>query len=256
MDELWNDWPRQLVRRIRKGLGLPASADVGVLSHMLEQLLDLPTAMPGISLRENPVVISFPAMYGLYQEDVVDAATYLGVKTLYGQHLYQPRNIVAAYAGHGLGLCENYQNKEACRQEGLQLPVHDTLLIEYTKQALLQHARVMREAYDLAGRDLDISARFDLGGLHTPGSEGAVKITQAVLQFLEKKYDNVRAPRKITAILTGSNIRGEINEAVKEAVSIFGSEIDVLALEPEYIAARGAAELAWRSLEQREIAEL
>src|SRR4051812_38604572 len=114
MEELWSDWRRQLVRRTRLGVGLSASADVGVLSRMLGQLLDLPTATPGVPLRQLPVVISYPALKGLYQEAIADAAAYLGVQILSGNHSYQPRNMVAAYAGHDLGLCKTYRDSETC----------------------------------------------------------------------------------------------------------------------------------------------
>lgn len=33
------------------------------------------------------------------------------------------------------------------------MPVRETLLVEYTEHALLQHVGIMREAYDLASRE-------------------------------------------------------------------------------------------------------
>ncbi|CAI6334389.1 unnamed protein product [Periconia digitata] len=254
MEELWKDWPRQLRRRTRKALGLPASADVGLLSNMLKQLLDLPTDTPGLVLRELPVVISFPAMYGLSQEDIVDAASYLGVKTLYGQHIYQPRNMVAAFAGHGRGLCETYQDKEACRQEGLQMPVHETLFVEYTNNALLLNAQIMREAHDLGSHDTSVYADFSLGSQQRDGGD---ELPEAILLFLQRYYGTASpAPRKMLAIITGQDVGDEIVEAVKRAVQAFEFELDLLVSEPEYVTARGAAELAWRSLKLCESSEL
>lgn len=248
MDELWEDWPRQLLRSARKRIGLPASSDVAVLSRVLQQVLNLQAADPKISLRADSVVISYPALYGLSQEDIADAASYLGLTILSGNHHYQPRSIVAAYAGHGLGLCEDYDDQETCRQEGLELPVREVLLVEYTEHALFLHAKVMREAYELANRGITILTDFSLG--HVEESKRADAIGQAVRQFLQEKYKNVGVPDKFTAIMTGNTINKQITGAIEKAAQNLGCDIDILNTEPEYIVARGAAELAWRSLER------
>jgi hypothetical protein len=248
MEELWEDWPRQILRSTRKRIGLAASGDVAVISRMLRQVLDLQPADPRMSLRANPVVISYPALYGLLQEDIADAAEYLGLSILSGNHVYQPRNIVAAYAGHGLGLCDTYGDRETCRREGIGLPVHEVLLVEHTEHALFLHVKGMREAYELASRDISIFADFSLGHMEVPGL--ADKIGQAVRQFLQEKYRRVGLPVKFTTIMTGSKIRKEVTEAIEKAIKDLGCEVEMLNAEPEYIAARGAAELAWRSLER------
>ncbi|KAH7412394.1 hypothetical protein BKA64DRAFT_658774 [Cadophora sp. MPI-SDFR-AT-0126] len=252
MEELWEDWPRQLLRSARKRIGLAASGDVAVLSRVLQQVLDLQPADPRISLRANPVVISYPALYGLSQEDIADAAEYLGLSILSGNHHYQPCSIVAAYAGHGLGLCDDYRDMETCRQEGLDLPAREVLLVEHTEHALFLHAKVMREAYELASRDIAIFTDFSLGHVEVP--RRAEKIGQAVRQFLQEKYKNVGLPDKLTAIMTGSKICKEVSQAIEKAAKDLGCDVEILNGEPEYIAARGAAELAWRSLERAVLA--
>jgi hypothetical protein len=257
MDDLWSDWPRQVVRRTRKSIGLAASADVAVLSRMLDQLLNLPTPPPEVILRQTPLVISFAALPGLYQEDISDAAAHRGVQLLSGpQLLYQPRNMVAAYAGHGLGLCKTYQDKETCRQEGLNMPVRDALLVEYTQHALLLHAGTMREAHDLAEHDIDIAADFSLGNSHNREAGIATRIGRAVRQLLQARYGDRGPPEKIVAIVTGDGVREHVVEAVRESIRSFGSEPEVLDSEREYVAARGAAEMAWRALERDGSAEL
>ena len=150
MSTQFDDMPRQILRRAREAIGLPASADVGVLSRILKQLLDFPTLTLGDSPRVNSVVISYTTLYALYQEDIIDAGTYLGVETLYGQYLNQPHNMVAAYAGHGLGLCEDYQDYKACEEENSDMPSRDVLLVEYSEHALLLHvASYVRAAVEL-----------------------------------------------------------------------------------------------------------
>jgi hypothetical protein len=246
MEELWEDWPRQILRSARKRIGLAASGDVAVLSRLLRQILDLQPADPRISLRASPVVISYPALYGLEQEDIADAAAYLGVSILSGNHHYQPRSIVAAYAGHNLGLCETYRDMETCRQEGLGLPVRQVLLVEHTEHTLFLHASVMREAYDLASRDIDIFTDFSLG--HMDGPRRGKKIGQAVRQFLRDKYKNVGLPDKFTTLITGSKICDEVTVVIEKTIKDLGCDVEIMNRDPEYIAARGAAELAWRSL--------
>jgi hypothetical protein len=59
-------------------------------------------------------VISYPGLVALYEEDIADAAEYLGVIALKGRHHHQPREIRAAYAGYGMGLCDSYTDGEKC----------------------------------------------------------------------------------------------------------------------------------------------
>ena len=247
MDELWEDYPRQLKRKLRKSIGLPASTEVAILIRMLEQSLSASVVPDRGSLMSHATVISYPALYGLCQEDIVDAAAYLGIRLLSGQHRYQPRSLVAAYAGHGLGLCLNYESEELCRKEGLELPVRQVLLVDYTEHALLLHASVMRDAYDLASHDITIFSDFSLGSKDTKGYDGAVKIGNAVQIFTEKKYSEKDLPLRITVIMAGDGVTTIVTQAVKETLESIGTEVEMLDSNFETIAARGAAELAWRS---------
>jgi hypothetical protein len=78
------------------------------------------------------VVISYLVIAALYKEDINDIAEYLGLLKLTGLYKYYPREAYAAYAGHGLRICEHIEKNERCKDEGNQLPVHETLLVEYT----------------------------------------------------------------------------------------------------------------------------
>ncbi|KAJ6010991.1 hypothetical protein N7451_002403 [Penicillium sp. IBT 35674x] len=59
-------------------------------------------------------------------------AKYLGLPKLTGLYHYHPWEVYAALAGHGLGLCEHFEDKDRCKDEGHQLLVHETLLVEFT----------------------------------------------------------------------------------------------------------------------------
>ncbi|KAF2200603.1 hypothetical protein GQ43DRAFT_441402 [Delitschia confertaspora ATCC 74209] len=250
MEEFWADIPRQILRSSRKRIGLPASPDVGILSSTLNILLS--KSSPLFSHDEQrSVVISYPSIIALYNEDIVDAAAHLGIIALTGQHIHQPREIVAAYAGYGMGLCESYQNREKCRQEGLEMPSRDMLLVEYTKEAMLLHSTIIREAMDLADPDISAAASFNLGSGNRHSECHTEKVKSLVLELLRKRYHWLGTPGEILVIMTGdaeSVSDSAVQQAVQDAVKELGSGVSILTDMPEDVAARGAAELAWRAI--------
>ena len=70
---------------------------------------------------QQSAVVSYPSVMAMYQEDIEDAVEYVGLPLLERMNTFQPRDIIAAYAGLGIGLCQNYHDMEKCRAEGLQL---------------------------------------------------------------------------------------------------------------------------------------
>lgn len=248
MDEAWDDQPRQYWRKIRKAVGLPASADVGTISTMLQQLLSL-TNSPS-----STAIISYPALPGLLHEDIYDAADYVRLYLPDGNHRFPPREAAAAYAGYGMGLCRSFENEKKCRDEGLELPEREVLLIEATETALLLHASILREAYDLGIPVHDTAVSFDLG-TGTAGmssTDDSTQVRDFIIPLLRRRYSHRPRPvKKITVLMTGSV--GSVNSpavrnGVLDALNEVGLEADIRAEQPEFIAARGAAELARRAL--------
>lgn len=125
---MWSDIPRQIVRRFRKSIRLPASSDVALLSSLTAQLRE--RASLHLSHPVNAGLIAYPALTGLYEEAVNDAADHVHLRALTGYFSRQPRNIFAPYAGYGLGLCERGVNYSQCRDELLALPAREVLLAE------------------------------------------------------------------------------------------------------------------------------
>ncbi|KAK2813713.1 hypothetical protein FQN50_000111 [Emmonsiellopsis sp. PD_5] len=247
MEELWKDWPRELWRSLRRRIGLPASSDVRILSDMLRSLLKLAPEQQNSLVS---AVISYPSIVGLYDEDISDAAEFLGVRAMKGNHLYQPREIVAAYAGHSMGLCENYKNKDKCIDEGLQLPSRHTLLVEYTEDALLLQGDVLREAIDFADADIDADASFILGSNNSQSEGHAQRVKDFVLQFLRNRYLSEGPPGLILLIMVGrpGSVGDEtVQNAILDAIWQLGSKANIITSMPGYVAARGAAEFAWRA---------
>lgn len=151
--------PDRHAERFGKKLSLPASSNVKILGKLVKKLLAL---VPSPSL--PVVVISYPGIDALYNEDILDTVEYLSLRKLEGYYNYHPREIIAAYVGHGMGLCRNIQNnEEQSKNECSQLPVLYTLLVEYTEQALLLHKRPIDTARDLGNNDINAAASSELG---------------------------------------------------------------------------------------------
>ncbi|KAI0574734.1 hypothetical protein TUN199_10940 [Pyrenophora tritici-repentis] len=189
------------------------------------------------------VVISYPALPGLYAEDISDVGHYLSLPLLNGNHVYPPRSIVSAYAGYGMGLCKSYIDEAQCRKEGLTLPVRPTLFIEYTSTSLLLHLASMREAYDLADPETYTYPYFFRPGDPTdPDSEKRIRqLRVCIIMLLHRRYATTEPPKLITVLLTGESATSAAAEAVDGAVKSAGFQIELFGpTYPEFTVARGA----------------
>jgi hypothetical protein len=248
MEDLWNDQPRQWLRSARKLLRLPASSDVGKISKLTSSLLSLATPHIHPSLIDS-VIISYPALPGLYAEDISDIGHYLALPLRAGNHQYPPRSIVSAYAGHGMGLCSSYTSKEQCRDEGMALPVRFTLFVEHTSVAILLHGTTMREAYDLGDPDADISTHCFSSSESADEKMRREIIREKVMELLRRFLKRSPPPENITVLLVGDADMKAVREVVYSAVEDEGFKVDMLEpSDPGFVTARGAAELAWRAL--------
>jgi hypothetical protein len=112
-------------------MGLPASSNVAILAEFLDTLTQTFLSEP------KTASISFFDLPALYQEDIQDAASYIGVTTLPKSRwaALQPQRHLAAYAGHGLGLCMGDVSMPGdC--PGMHIPGRDVVLFNYTETAL------------------------------------------------------------------------------------------------------------------------
>ena len=223
-----------------------------MLSTLTSSLLALATHSISSS-SVNSVMISFPTLPGLYAEDISDTAHYLALPLRGGNHGYPPRSTVAAYAGYNMGLCTSYTDKEQCRKEGLDLPVRSVLFVEYTSVALLLHATLMREASDLAEPDMDVSTHFfSLSETRDESVRGEL-VRDKVGELLRRRFKRFpgppEPPKVITVLLVGGNDTVAVQEVIYSALKDEGLETDLHTLSnAAFVAARGAAELAWRAL--------
>lgn len=248
MEEIWADAPRRAWRALRKKAGLPASSDVGILAKLIKRLLALSSADG--STPSSSVVISYPGIIALYEEDIIEAAQYLGNRLLTGYHHRQPREVVACYAGHGMGLCTNYEDKQLCEQQGQQLPLVSTLHVEITDHALLLHGEQMRTAIELRNQEISAAASFDLGTRNLLGEGYAEAIREFVSRFiLQLDWRNLKTS-ELLVIISGQESAvedGIVSSAVRAAAEEYVVHVRLVQSNPLYVAARGAAELAWRA---------
>ena len=241
-EDMWADVPRQLARRARKAVGLPASSDVALIAELLRQLrLDAETYL---HQPINSAVISYPALPGLYEEMISDAADFLRLKPLTGYFFRQPREIYAAYAGHGFGLCDHGNDYEQCRDELLARPSREVLLVDVTETAILLHVQRLQAAIDTGSSD--VTASLEAWDFH----DGPEQLITSITNVLRRAYAYREAPDEMTVITAGNKgDYGVLVKYIEEAVRSFGPEPEILIEESAYITARGAAQFAWRALQ-------
>jgi hypothetical protein len=243
MEDMWEDTPRQAWRSLRKKIGLAPSPDVATISNLVKNLLSL-TKSPTAPY----VVISYPGIAALYKEDINDVAEYLGLPKLTGFYNFHPSEIYASFAGHGLGLCEHFEAKDRCQDEGSQLPMRETFLVEYTDQAILLQTEYLQTALDVdyGSTDPHSIASFELGA-HSSVDNHASRVAEFVYRFLSSWYGNVPigVPDELLIIMTGIMDDG-IEEAIRDAAGRVVPNAQMLASKTEFVAARGSAELARR----------
>ena len=256
LGDLWNDIPRQRERDARKQKGLPASNDVAVIATLLKAIKDVAEASVGASVS---ALVSFPALPGLYQEDIFDAAYHIGLEGLAKGLARHPHELIAAYAGHGYDLCKSYNPVKRCvPDDGGSFTTRTVLLAEYTQTALLLHLEGLNGAVELSWPNMYLQMLFDLGSSRTPDEQD---IRNSVLHFLYHHYNERlgRGPPNMTVILVGdpdSVGDGKVQRATKIVLEALGAHAEVLAENSAYVAARGAAEMAWRALDHEERMEL
>jgi hypothetical protein len=254
-DELLKDRDqrRRANRKMRRELLLPASPDVEIIGDMILALIAIiPQEYCDGDSRIETAVISYPGIVALYEDDIIDAMEFRGLRVIPGQHYHLPREIVAAYAGHGMGLCQSYTDKEKCTDEGLTMPIRWTLHIEYTTRALVLHFVILRSAVDYAEAEIDAAASFEFGSDYARARDHVGRIQRLVHKVL---WDRLRVrglpPDPILVIMTGDrrSLRDRIvQRATIAAVKELKCRCTIVATLPETVAARGAAELAWRAL--------
>lgn len=244
----WTDMSRQLRRKARKAIGLPASQDVGHLAKMLSDLRNLVEEQIG-----KPIDSAGAAtlnLVALYPEDLQDAFEYVGLRYLTFPVRYDVLyETSAAYAGYGYGLCSDYTDRNACKQEQVDMPSDVVMAVLYTRTALTVSLSVIKSAYylyePLDRHLLDFSLGYDARSLSTDEEDYWDAVGSKLEQILIK---NPYYKRPAKVLLMGDCVRDEnFQRTLKKAMGNQMAQLpEILIEDSEGIAAKGAAVFATR----------
>ncbi|EHL00157.1 hypothetical protein M7I_3925 [Glarea lozoyensis 74030] len=190
----------------------------------------------------------------LYNDDIIQTAIYLNIPLQTGI-LFQSRELVAAFAGHGLGLCEHPEDRDGCYDELQRLPVKQVFHVEYTAKAMLFHTAPLRGAIDLADSDIRAVALWDMGGEARGEKDYVEKLRDYVLKFV--KEGRFSEEWETVVVMTGDEEcvgDEEVKDVIRDGLKMAGiTAVRILDARPEFVAARGAAELCFRGRKQFKI---
>ncbi|KAI8944087.1 hypothetical protein F4801DRAFT_260946 [Xylaria longipes] len=244
--EAIRDSPRRTVRNTRKRLGIPSSGDVGTLGNMIHALRDQASEFVGEPV--SAAAISIPHLAALYGEDLHDAFEYLSLAYLefFPFSNFRPIHAsIAAYAGNGLGLCRDYRDAAACEEEEFHIPSQFALAVSYTHTSLTTSQAHVSNAYYLEETPTLENLRLGYDARHQES------YWEAVQHMLQSPVVDSPVQRNISIVLvfgdtTGKpRFRGVLREVVD---NVLGGQPEIVDQQPEFSAARGAAELAKRAI--------
>ena len=249
--EVWDDMPRQYLRKARKAVGLPASQDVGHLAKMLSGLRTV------VEERVGPVMtagVTTMHLAALYDEDLHDAFEYVGLKYITFPIGAVGHNILyetsAAYAGYGYGLCSDYKgDPEACKNEQWNMTDQVVMAVVYTDTALSVSLSDLASAYALWEPPYRYLVDFDLGYQASllSTAEYWAKLELKLGEILVE-YPNYERPSMV--MLMGDRteepkFRATLNKVLSDQMQ---ESPEVMSEGGRGIAARGAAEMAKREI--------
>lgn len=256
----WSDWPRQLYRRSRKAVGLPASRDVAALATMLGPLKATTLKTVGDF---KFVFVTVPHLPALYNEDLVDACEYVGLQLLTlpwwvcrsGDSAQWPiTHINTAMAGNDIGMCHEFMNATECLKElnctysGVSM---NTFSVLYTMGSLVAHVSPMCNAmhfYAASGVvDLELAQQMEGGTLEEYWTHLRDLLREALGSYLDRGHE------LDLVILHGSSegydhefmdlLRQEVTQSQKSFTMP-----KIVKEAPIFAAARGAAEFGRRCM--------
>lgn len=234
---------------MRKRLGRPASADVGIIAEVLQKCADVVKAH-GVETKAAVAVV--PNAMALYAEDVQDAFEHIGWIALSGHNVYGvPRALPAAYAGYGFGLCQRPEDFEACVEEEGKMKSRGVMIVDGGSGVLATDARGMDTPMYVFNDEyatLDWDARDNEEGI-------VLGVRRAVESLVTRSIGREPGEGFVDEVL----MVGEEAKRLKSLEDIVRKEVDrvqekearIWSDDPGWVVARGAAELAKRILVQR-----
>ncbi|KAI9670239.1 MAG: hypothetical protein M1831_006453 [Alyxoria varia] len=223
------DAPRQAMRRARKHLGYPASADVSNIVTLISSLQEeVESQNPGRRIRE--VTVAVPSVIALYSEDIRDALEFLNIPSQEDKLVYDaPRSLLTAFVAHG---CKNENRTK------------DVLAVEYTKQSLSAEYDTSSGSHThLSGR---VFTTFESGSRRSgePGHSHALAMD---IRGAVKAYNKTTKPKVDVVLVMGEEgvQYKSFHDTLCNVVREFG-EPEILSDDSLYAASKGAAQMAWK----------
>lgn len=104
-------------------------------------------------------------LLALYQDDLEDAACFAGIGYVIPKHQFKDIlwETATTYVGHGLGLCEHWQDEATCRKEEMQLPEYTVFSVHYSRNALTTSLAIIQEAIAIWEPNYRHKENFTLG---------------------------------------------------------------------------------------------
>lgn len=251
------DQPRQQARRAAHAAGLPTSPDVRGLSDLLSALYQNVTTPNDQNINDDDqwnqqcvITISAPNLLALYEEDISDTLTYLHLLPQAARiptfNTLLPATL-AAYAGHGLGLCANYTNPVACAEEQRGMPTEDIMAITYTADVLFVSVARVHSVTWLWEPSYRRTESWDLGSAQRD-RDGYWNEVEGMVRSVLRAHPYYTRPGKV--ILMGESAGdahfGDVLGDVLRS-EIGGDGLPIWAEGAESAVARGAGEISKRS---------
>ena len=263
-------------RRLNRLLGQPESKEVKIIS---EQLSLLQTGTEALLDRTvDRVMVSYPPLRGLWEDDVVDAIRHTGLDHIpFSEDTNTVSSARAAIAANGLGMCDHYTDPLACWDETYHMKWRVVLAIEYTKDTLIVTLTDMKGIHDVTDNFSEVciecGAESEIKHLDPSfywphlrnkilalPTAHRVPVTNVVLygeaapdtEFQEnliKALGNVQDERGEPISIGNPNDSQKVLSRRTKNLGLLDSGIHVQIVDPVVAPARGAAELAKRRLD-------
>ena len=253
-------------RRWNKLLGRPSTPEVGTIAKLIYQLRTVADQKlePDVTKK---ALVTIPSLPGLSHEDLQDALEYTGL-TILSTHKHigdKVSEVSAAFAGYGYGLCEHYDNVDACEDEEADMPVYHILALSLSQTSFSAAYTYMQAAYrSILEKE---TVRYDLGLQNFPAKRADTQEEEA-LYWSRMRAAIVEVGRASRGVLTTLLLLGEdannpgfirtVQDALRELLpDASAKQLPAVVLsrkqnsdvESLYLAARGAAEFAKRAQE-------
>ncbi|KAH6679329.1 hypothetical protein B0J14DRAFT_295590 [Halenospora varia] len=154
----------------------------------------------------------------------------------------------SAYAGHGLGMCEHWQDRDRCLQEEQQWEQITVLAVHYSRNAITSSLARVQEAITVWEPDYRHDENFTLGSDaisdYASSDEYWADVRETLLLTMTT-FPLFPKPEKI--LVTGDRVYDEFMDFLKQTLDDYlGHVPPILSVDAVEVSAKGAAEFMRR----------